>query len=300
MLYRQTFYLLLILTSLLARPIATNAQADKAERKPGDVVEVEIAKGVKMKFCWIPPGKAQLGSPKAERQEVLKLIEEDKEPDWLQAEAEEVRGKYKTKGFWMAKYPVTQEEWAALMGKNPSVFVPSEETVKKAGITDTSRFPVELVTWDDCQELLKKLNEKGIAVLGKGKLCLPHENEWEYAARGGKGNKQPFYFGDELNGMQANCYGENPYGTTKGPYLGRTTEVGSYEKVAKHPWGLCDMSGNVWQWCENKYDDKNNAFVVRGGSWGSSVRNCRSAYRSGFGPALRDYFVGCRVCFRLD
>ena len=137
----------------------------------------------------------------------------------------------------------------------------------KTGITDTNRFPVEMVSWDDCQEFLKKLDEKKIAARGKGKFCLPHENEWELAARGGKGNKQPFYFGDELNGKQENCDGNDPYGTaTKGPHLERTTAVGSYEVAAPHPWGLCDMSGNVWQLCENKYDNENNLVVVRGGS----------------------------------
>ena len=235
---------------------------------------------MKMKFCWIPPGEAQLGSPKAERQEVIGE-DKDKEPEELQAEAEEVRGKYKTKGFWMAKYPVTQEEWTALMGENPSEFVPTQKDVKKADITDTSRFPVERVSWDDCQKFIKKLNEKGIVGLGKGKFRLPHENEWELAARGGLGNKQPFYFGNKLNGTQANCNGDYPYGTdTKGPNLKRTTAVGSYEKAAPHPWGLCDMSGNVYQWCENYYDSEQKRHILRGGSWEHFASYCRRGHPS--------------------
>jgi len=279
-------------------------EGSSGERKPGEVVEVDIAPGVKMKYCWIPPGEAQLGSTKAERQELLKLITEGKEPAWWQAEAEEVRGKYTTKGYWLGKYAVTQGEWSAMMdGKNPSWFVPTQDQMKKAGIKDTRRFPVEQVSWNDCQELIEKLNAsaKVPAALGKGKFCLPHEDEWEYAARSGKGNKQRFYFGDELNVKQANCNGNFPYGTaTKGPYLGRTTAVGSYEKAAPHPWGLCDMSGNVWQWCENKSDDKNETFVLRGGSWYVDARNCRSGRREGGGPTIRSSFIGCRVCFRMD
>ena len=244
-----------------------------------------------MKFCWIPAGEAQLGSPKAERQEVLKLLKGEKEPGWLQAESEEVRGKYKTKGFWLGKFAVTQGEWSAVMdGKNPSRFVPGQGRVKDAGITDTSSFPVETLSWDDCQVMIKKLNEsmKLPAVLGKGKFCFPHEDEWEYAARGGKGNKAGgFISATRLNGKQANCRGDRPYGTTtKGDSKGLTTAVGSYEKVAPHPWGLCDMSGNVWQWCENKYDNRNDR-VIRGGSWALSPVYCRR-------PLFRDWARGRR------
>ncbi len=270
--------------------------------KPGQVVEVEIAKGVKMKFCWVPAGEAQLGSPKAERQEVLKQIKEDKEPEWLSSEAEELRGKFKTKGFWLGKYAVTQGEWEAVIGGNPSYFVSSQNTVKKAMINGTSRFPVERISWEDCQEFLKKLNKEAKSEsLGEGKFTLPHEDEWEYACRGGKGNKQAYYFGNELNGTQANCEGNQPYGTLgKGPYLERTCEVGSYEAVAPHPWGLCDMSGNVWQWCNNLYRNDETVRVVRGGSCFDNSRYCRSADRFGHVPAFRLRSLGCRVAFILD
>ncbi len=276
-----------------------------AQRKPGEVVEVALGKGVKMKFCWIPPGEAQLGSPKAERLAVLKQIDKTEEPDWLQSEAEEVRGKYTSKGFWLGKYPVTQEEWQTLMDENPSYFVPSQERIKKADTTDTSRFPVEQVSWDDCQKYLKNLNGKELpAALGKGSFVLPHEDEWEYACRGGKGNRRPFYFGDELNGKQANCDGNYPYGTTtKGAYLERPVAVDGkeqegYEKEAPHPWGLCHMHGNVYQWCENLY--RKDARVVRGGSWSYLSRSCRAAYRYRSAPSDCHFDVGVRVAFRLD
>jgi formylglycine-generating enzyme required for sulfatase activity len=269
-----------------------------AQPKPGEVVEVEIAKGVKMKFCWIPAGKAQLGSPKSEQDYVTKTFFEGKRLEILDREAESKRGEFTTKGFWLGKYAVTQEQWEAVMGNNPSYFSKQGDGKDKVQGMDTSRFPVERVSWNDCQVLMKKLNEKVTipAALGESEFALPHEDQWEYACRGGKGNKQPFYFGDELNGTQANCHGEYPYGmTTKGAYLERTTEVGSYEKVAPHPWGLCDMSGNVLQWCENKYDNQSNLRVLRGGSWYSGAWDCRCAYRYSYAPDDRYRNDGFRV-----
>jgi formylglycine-generating enzyme len=197
----------------------------------------------------------------------------------------------------------------------PSSFVPTEYHVQKDGITDTSRFPVEQVSHTDCEKFIDRLNDavkngsiKLPAAFASGKFCLPHENEWEYAARGGRGNKQAFYFGNELNGVLANCNGPYPFGRlAKGPYLQRTTDVGSYENKelngvkAKHPWNLCDMAGNVNQWCENKYDYENEAFSLRGGSWNGTSWNCRSARRVGLTPPFQDIRgVGVRVCFRLD
>jgi formylglycine-generating enzyme required for sulfatase activity len=255
------------------------------EPKAVEEREFEIASGVKMKFCWIPAGKATLGSPK-----------EEKERDDSEKEHE-----YVTKGFWLGKYPVTQAEWKAVMGDNPSFFDGKKEN-KAKGI-DTSRFPVESVSWEDCQKFLENLNNRTEVekVFGKaGQFVLPHEDQWEYACRGGKGNKQAFYFGNELNGTQANCYGDFPYGTDKkGNYKGRATEVGSYAKDWPHPWGLCDMHGNVWQWCNNNYDQSNDR-MLRGGSWEISAGGCRSAYRFRRLPDYRNFFIGFRVCLPLE
>jgi formylglycine-generating enzyme required for sulfatase activity len=283
----------------------TSADPGGKTRTPGEVIEVEIAPGVRMKFCWVPPGEAQLGSPGAERQEVLRQIGKDKEPDWLAAEEEKVRGRFSTKGFWLGKYPVTQEEWRALMKDNPSpsFFKPGQDKVKEDGITDTSRFPVDNVSWTDCQEFLKKLNAAAVvpAAMGQGSFVLPHMDEWEYACRGGKGNRQPFYFGDRLNGDLANCNGNHPYGTeVKGEDKHRTTEVGGYERAAPHPWGLCDMHGNVWQWCDN-LDDKNaDTRVLRGGSWIDDAWLCRAAHRVCAASGARHDAYGCRACFWPD
>jgi formylglycine-generating enzyme required for sulfatase activity len=274
---------------------------DKKTPRPGEERSLEIAEGVKMVFCWVPAGTAQLGSPKAERDQVLRGFPEGG-ATWLAAEAEEVRGKYTTKGFWLAKYPVTQEQWKAVMGDNPSHFDGKRDN--KAKGLDTSRFPVEMVSWDDCQKFVEKVNKRlaGKGLGGKGKVTLPHEDEWEYACRGGKGNKRPFYWGDSLNGKEANCCGDSdPYGTkTKGPNLERTTTVGSYEKAAPHPWGLCDMAGNVWQWCENLHQKDSTRRVFRGGSWSSQATSCRAASRASRLPGSREKDNGLRLAFRLD
>ena len=264
------------------------------------VVEVEIGAGKMMKFCWIPPGQSKLGSTAAERRKITRwddsiILPED--------EAQENRGTFTSSGFWLGKYVVTQEQWQLLMGDNPSRFVPSEEEIRKAGITDTTRFPVERVSWNHFADFLKKLNQtaKVPEAMGKGQFCLPHENEWEYACRGGRGTGWAFYFGNSLNGTQANCNGSRPFGTSvDGPSLKRTCEVGSYEKVAPHPWGLCDMHGNVAQWCSNTFSKRWDSPVVRGGSWHSPAWSCRSAFRDWKGVICDVSHIGFRLCFRPE
>lgn len=288
----RTFALLIV--AVFAGPIA-------AQPKAGEERKFEIAKDVFMEFCWIPSGEAQLGSPKEEQDYITKTFYEGKRPDYLDNQTEAKRGKFKTKGFWLGKYTVTQAEWKAVMGNNPSFFDGKRDNFAKG--MDTSRFPVEEVSWDDCQKFLKAINKRdGMdKVFGKaGRFVLPHEDQWEYACRGGKGNKQAFYFGNELNGTQANCNGTVPYGMDKkGDSKYRTTEVGSYAKEWPHPWGLCDMHGNVYQWCDNKYEDLSDR-VLRGGCWWFDASSCRSASRIRFEPDYRDYHFGFRVCYCPD
>jgi formylglycine-generating enzyme required for sulfatase activity len=224
-----------------AAAVVSPSLGQPGEPKPGEVRKFEIAKDVFMEFCWIPSDECQLGSP-------------NKEPGFMDDELELYRGKFKTNGFWLGKYTVTQGEWQAVMGNNPSEFDGIKDN--KAKGMNTKRFPVENVSLNDCQQFLEKINKREgiVKVFGKdGKFVLPHEDQWEYAYYGGKGNKQPFYWGDKLNGTETNSDGELALGTTmKGQFLGRTCSVdftnnGKYEK---HPWGLFHMSGNVYQWCE--------------------------------------------------
>ena len=253
------------------------------EPKADEEREVEIVKGVKMMFCWIPAGKATLGSPEGEKER----------------EENEVKVEFETKGFWMGKYEVTQAQYEAVVGVNPSYFCAKGGGAKAVKGKDTSRFPVEEVSWDDCNAFLKKLGRPGEA-LGRGAFVLPKEYEWEYACRGGNGRERAFYFGNILNGDKANCHRKAPYGTTEeGPYLERTSEVGSYSEV-KHPWGLCDMCGNVWEWCQDYFDSEQKSRVLRGGSWDGNPAYCRSAFRDCYAPASCNDNCGFRLVVRLD
>ena len=244
--------------------------------KPEQTVEFPLPGGLKMAFCRIPPGTATLGRPVKPHDLVFdrdgKLVFNDEKEHSSTA-----------KGFWLGMYPVTQGEWNALMGSNPSYFKANGDGAGKVKGLDTSRLPVECVSWDDCQQFVEKLNtvdgiEKAFGQAGR--FALPHEDAWEYACRGGLGNQRDFYWGDELNGTQANINGNRPYGTsTQGPSLGRPTPVGNYATQFPHPWGLCDMHGNVWEWCDNLYEQTQSR-VLRGGCWSSDGHTSRASYRS--------------------
>ena len=132
---------------------------------------------------------------------------------------------------------------------------------------------------------------------------LPTEAQWEYACRAG--TTTPFHFGDSLSSNQANFDGNYPYGAEKGPYLERTTPVGTY---APNAWGLYDMHGNVWEWCYDWYGEytagdaadphgpeTGSDRVVRGGAWDIYAQFCRSACRFRFDPGRRYRILGFRV-----
>jgi formylglycine-generating enzyme required for sulfatase activity len=188
--------------------------------------------------------------------------------------------------FYLGKFPVTQEQYQAIMGNNPSDF------------RDNPKNPVESVSWDDAQEFCQKLSEK----IGK-KYRLPSEAEWEYACRAGTQTR--YYFGDDekLLGEYA-WYIENSDS--------KTHPVGQKKP---NNWGLYDMSGNVWEWCEdgwhenyqkaptdgtawNNNHSQTKVRVIRGGSWVNYPRICRSAYRITNG--YRGFNLGFRVVSPQD
>jgi formylglycine-generating enzyme required for sulfatase activity len=229
-----------------------------------------------MKFVWIKPGTFMMGSPKEEEGRY------DKETQHKVT---------LTTGFYMGVYSVTQEQWQEVMDNNPSQF------------KGEKNLPVECVSWDDCQEFIKKLREKA---KDRKAYRLPTEAEWEYGCRAG--TTTPFHFGETISTEQANYDGNSIYGEgKKGVYRKKTTPVGTFPANA---WGLHDMHGNLFQWCQDWYDDypkndvidpkgpeKGKGRVLRGGCWSNFPGFCRSAHRSWLVPGYRNDGYGLRVCF---
>ncbi|HVS40371.1 MAG TPA: bifunctional serine/threonine-protein kinase/formylglycine-generating enzyme family protein, partial [Gemmataceae bacterium] len=202
--------------------------------------------------------------------------------------------------FEIAVHDVTQGQWQAVMGENPSWF--SRQGDGKGFVVDISDeelklFPVESVSWDDAQEFLKKLNEKE---RGRGYLYrLPTQAEWEYACRGGATSEEEcsyhFYFDkptNDLSSEQANFNGNFPFGKApQGKFLQRTTRVGAYPS---NRLGLCDMQGNVYQWCADAWKG-GSVRAYRGGGWSNTSEFCQAAFRNWDPPTVRVSVVGFRL-----
>jgi formylglycine-generating enzyme required for sulfatase activity len=209
--------------------------------------------------------------------------------------------------FYLGTYLVTQAEWEAVMGNNPSYFKGDD-------------LPVEKVSWDDVQEFIKKLNETE----GTDKYRLPSEAEWEYACRAGTTTRYSFGDSESQLGDYA-WYAENSglRPPKKGDFFGSDkNDLFSYDWKGKtHPvgqkkpnsWGLYDMHGNVWEWVQDKWHDRYNGAptdgsawdangtyrVYRGGGWDRLTGSCRSAIR--FSNVLGDRFnnLGFRLLKEL-
>jgi formylglycine-generating enzyme required for sulfatase activity len=260
-----------LLAAVAALVALTAAHADK-KAPPKN-----FTNAIGMKFVWIPAGNFVMGSPKQEKE---------------RAESELQHKVTLTKGFYMGAYTVTQEEWQALMGNNPSRF------------SGQKNLPVEQVTWDECQQFAKKMREKD-----KKPYRLPTEAEWEFACRAG--TTTPFYFGENISTELVNYNGDHTYADgKKGVDRKKTTPVGSFPANA---WGLYDMHGNVWNWCEDwhgeyakkdvadpKGPDTGNMRVLRGGSWYYEPGYCRSAHRHSGDPDVRYGNVGFRLAFSME
>jgi formylglycine-generating enzyme required for sulfatase activity len=164
-------------------------------------------------------------------------------------------------GFWLAETACSQALWTAVMGKNPSRF------------TDDLENPVENVRWEMAAELIENINSR---VPGLS-LRLPSEAEWEYACRAG--TTTPFSFGDSLTPGDANYNGTFPYGKgKKGEYRGRTMPVKSFRP---NPWGLYQMHGNVWEWCQDIWHDNYTGAPANGRAWLEGGDNERRVCRGG-------------------
>jgi formylglycine-generating enzyme required for sulfatase activity len=261
-----------------------------SDKKTGMPLEIRH-KQTGMHFVFIPAGEFLMGSPDNEK---------DREPGDAGREGPQHEARL-TKPFYLGKYEVTQAEWKAVMANNPSAF-------------QDDRNPVEHVYWHDCQAFLKKLNEQGrsarFSVSSEERaearttslrFALPTEAQWEYACRAGTQTR--FHFGDDLDYKQF-----TEYAWFKDNSGGTTHPVGEKKPNA---WGLYDMNGNVWEWCEDWYGGYSanevndppgpttgSSRVYRGGSWLSPGANCRSAVRNHMAPGQRHSHVGCRVSLR--
>ncbi|MBI4750845.1 MAG: formylglycine-generating enzyme family protein [Acidobacteria bacterium] len=245
-----------------------------------------------MEFVLIPAGSFLMGSTDAEVEAALadaKRYDQNAKREWFTREQPQHRVTF-DQPFYLGKFQVTQAQWQTVMGNNPSSFK-----------GDT--LPVERVSWNDCQEFLKKLNAKKDGYLYR----LPSEAEWEYACRAG--TTTPFSFGETITTDQVNYDGKYPYGNaSKGEYRQKTTPVGSFPA---NVWGLHDMHGNVWEWCQDWFQDtyagapddgsaresgSDKQFrVMRGGSWFNFAKYCRSANRDRDDPVVGSGDFGFRV-----
>jgi eukaryotic-like serine/threonine-protein kinase len=252
--------------NLLVAPF-TEAKAKEAQKEVAKSLQKEVeekedlGKGIKLDLVLIPAGKFMMGSPASE---TGRGSNETQHEVTL------------TKPFYMGKHEVTQEQYEAVMGNNPSS-------------NKGAKLPVTYVSWNDCQEFIKKLNAKT-----NGGYRLPTEAEWEYACKAGTGTA--YSVGDSLTKSDANS-GAGPGGSL--------ISVGTYKANA---FGLYDMHGNVWEWCENWYRDypagavtdpkgpgTGTSRVLRGGSFSYLGSKARSSYRLASPPTFRNNTDGFRL-----
>ncbi|WNZ23509.1 SUMF1/EgtB/PvdO family nonheme iron enzyme [Leptolyngbya sp. NK1-12] len=250
-------------------------QMTKRFAKRATLFKEDLGNGVILEMVQIPGGSFKMGSPETEKG---------------RSNYESPQRTVNVSSFFMGKFTVTQAQYQQIMGRNPAIFKGEKR-------------PVENVSWNDAVEFCAKLSQR------TGRTYrLPSEAEWEYACRAR--TTTPFHFGQTVTSALANydaskaVYGSEP----KGEYRGQTTEVGSFPPNA---FGLYDMHGNVWEWCQDHWhenyqgapndgsawlsEDKHALRLLRGGSWYSGPRSCRSACRNHAYPATRSNLTGFRV-----
>ena len=241
--------------------ITINFQKEEINRRrhEAEFFTENLGEKVVLEMVYIPGGTFIMGSP---------------EDEWERRSWESPQHEVTLQPFFMSKYPITQNQYQAIMGNNPSIF--------KGG-----NRPVEGVSWDKATEFCHKLSQK------TGKIYrLPSESQWEYACRAG--TTTPFYFGETITSELVNYNGNYPFGYVPlEKYREETTDVGSFPPNA---FGLYDMHGNVDEWCQdvschNNYDgaptdgsaweteEESNRRILRGGGCDSYSEFCRSASR---------------------
>lgn len=239
--------------------------------------------GLKMKFCWCPPGTFMMGAP-------------DSDKDATNHEKPQVKVTL-SRGFWLGKHEVTQGQWQAVMGNEPW------RGQKNTG--EGVDFAASFVGWEDAAQFCSKLtiSERKTGRLNASEeYRLPTEAEWEYACRAG--TKTRYNFGDDAGMLDEYAWwgGEVGNGNAK-------SEQYAHQVGLKKPnaWGLYDVHGNVWEWCSGWYSSKlaggrdppgssQDSFrVVRGGGWQNLAAHCRSSHRVRYSPLNRHSLMGFRV-----
>jgi formylglycine-generating enzyme required for sulfatase activity len=270
-------------------------------QKPGKAGETRsfTVNGVSFKMVRIPAGEFMMGSSLSP-EEVERRY--GGKAEWYKGEHPQHRVRI-SRAFWMGQTEVTQGLWKAVMGSNPSHFSNCGDDC-----------PVEKVSWDDCQDFIRKLN----GMVSGGNFRLPTEAEWEYACRAGTTG---LYAGDlDAMGWYGNNSGNKPIDALAiwnelkdwGKYGQRILDNGcrTHSVATRQPnaWGLYDMHGNVWEWCQDWYSDypsgsvtdstgpSSGSFrVLRGGCWDVIAGRCRSALRYGSVPGSRRYALAFRL-----
>ena len=278
--------------------VMVNAKGEPTSRSPGqsEFFSENLGNGVVLEMVAIPSGEFSMGSP-------------ENEPE--RYDSESPQHTVTVQPFFMGKFPVTQSQWAIVAAlKKVNIDLNPEPSNFKG-----ANRPVEQVSWDDAIEFCARLSNK----IGKT-YRLPSEAEWEYACRAG--TTTPFYFGETITTDLANYNGKYTYGAgSKDAYRKQTTDVG---KFLPNPFGLFDMHGNIWEWCQDAWHKNYNVApidgsvwknynraptygsvwmsdneerLLRGGSWDSHPKDCRSANRFKHASVDRNWYMGFRVVF---
>lgn len=240
-----------------------------------EIKSVQLNENTQMDFALVPSGKFIMGSP-----------EDEKDRDKDESPQREVEI---TKAFYFGVYEVTQKEWLAVMGTNPSIFQGAEENLNN---------PVDMVSWNDCIEFITILNRKGL-----GKFRLPTEAEWEYSCRASTTTR--FHWGDDNDYKELYQYGWfNPMSTAMPHPVG---------EKKPNQWGLYDMIGNVWEWCSDWKGDYNELEnvdpqgpkegtlkIFRSGSWFNLPHTLRAANRNAHLPNEGYTNIGLRLVLEIE
>jgi len=236
---------------------------------------LQLPNGLPIYFKYIPAGQFSMGSSPGSP-----MHERDEAP---------VRTVTLTAGFYLGIYEVTQAQWEAVMGENPAIF----------RVFDASpEHPVEYVTWNQTQDFIGRLN-----AMDMGTFRLPTEAEWEYACRAG--TQSAYFWGDKMSKN-----GSSEYTWANSRSHSSTNPVGSKKP---NPWGLYDMSGNVWEWCQDWYapypegeqtdpkgPETGKMKVFRGGSWFDFYEAHRSANRHKHAPDEPYTAIGLRLAWQPE